>query len=73
VPGYLSSAWQEGEFGKRTRQVTIPEADFAGEYKVKIGVWDPVSKRHLPLRKGWWFRSYGPKTLTTLTIGSPQP
>jgi len=73
VPGYLSSAWQAGEVVKLTREVTIPEAASAGEYKVKIGVWDPVSKRHLLLRKGWWFRSYGPKTLTTLTVGSPQP
>jgi hypothetical protein len=73
VSGYLTSAWQPGEIVKLTRPVTIPEAALPGEYEVKIGVWDPATKRHLRLRRALWFGSYGTKTLMTLTVGSSQP
>jgi hypothetical protein len=73
VPGYLSSAWQPGEIIKLTKPVTIPETASPGEYEVKIRVWDPATKRHLRLRTGLWFGSYGTKTLTTVTVGSSRP
>jgi len=73
VPGYLSSAWQAGEIVKLAKPVTIPESASPGEYKVKIRVWDPATKRHLHLRNGLWFGSYGPNTLMTVRVSSSQP
>jgi hypothetical protein len=73
VPGYLSSAWNAGEIVKLTRPVTIPESASPGEYKVKIRVWDPATKRHLRLRSGLWFGSYGPKTLMTSALVRRNP
>jgi hypothetical protein len=69
APAHPSSTWQPGEIVVAERRMTIPEEMPAGEYEMKIGVWDPRTKRRFALHTSRWIGSEGRTALITLTVG----